>query len=88
MYDFDETGVLAVDELTLAFKSSVVGLSKLSVEVRTPAETECEIIAVKVCYGLCVCSIFYPLFFGWWVVVIIVSSIIFHRLFGGLKARS
>lgn len=45
MYDFDESGVLTLDEMVLAFRSSLSGLSKLS-RIEPPTETDIESIVV------------------------------------------
>lgn len=46
MYDFDESSVLTVDEMVLAFRSTLSGLTKLS-EVEPPTEAEVEAIVVQ-----------------------------------------
>lgn len=46
MYDFDETQLLSLDEMVLAFRSTLSGLSKLS-KVDPPTEAEVEIIVVQ-----------------------------------------
>eukprot|EP01034_Spumella_vulgaris_P035953 gene35953-44334_t len=45
MYDFDESGVLSLDEMVLAFRSSLSGLTKLS-KIDPPTEAEIETIVV------------------------------------------
>ena len=45
MYDFDESGVLTLDEMVLSFRSSLSGLSKLT-KIDPPTETEVETIVV------------------------------------------
>lgn len=45
MYDFDESGVLTLDEMVLAFRSSLSGLSKLS-GIDPPTEADIEAIVV------------------------------------------
>ena len=45
IYDFDESGLLSVDEMTLALRSSISGLTKLS-GIDPPAESEIEQISV------------------------------------------
>jgi len=45
MYDFDESGVLTLDEMVLSFRSTLSGLAKLS-KIDPPTETEVETIAV------------------------------------------
>lgn len=45
MYDFDESGVLTIDEMVLALRSSLSGLSKLS-RIDPPTEAEIEAIVV------------------------------------------
>ncbi|KAE9331755.1 Echinoderm microtubule-associated protein-like 6 [Phytophthora fragariae] len=44
-YDFNETGQLSLDELTLAFKSTLTGLCKLCVGVACPTELVLEDLA-------------------------------------------
>ncbi|KAG7392007.1 hypothetical protein PHYPSEUDO_002713 [Phytophthora pseudosyringae] len=44
-YDFNETGHLSLDELTLAFKSTLTGLCKLCVGVSCPTELVLEDLA-------------------------------------------
>lgn len=46
IYDFDESGLLTVDEMILALRSTVSGLCKLS-EMDMPLESEIERIAVS-----------------------------------------
>jgi microtubule-associated protein-like 6 len=46
MYDFDESSVLSLDEMVLAFRSTLSGLSKLS-RVDPPTEAEVEVIVVQ-----------------------------------------
>jgi hypothetical protein len=46
MYDFDETSMLTVDEMVLAFRSTLSGLSKLS-KIDPPTEAEIEQIVVQ-----------------------------------------
>ena len=46
MYDFDETQLLTLDEMVLAFRSTLSGLSKLS-KVDPPTEAEVEVIVVQ-----------------------------------------
>ena len=36
-YDFDESGELTIDEMTLSMKSTLTGLAKLS-DIKTPKE--------------------------------------------------
>ena len=45
IYDFDESGLLSVDEMTLALRSSISGLTKLS-GLDPPSEAEIEQISV------------------------------------------
>ena len=45
MYDFDESGVLTLDEMVLSFRSSLSGLAKLT-KIDPPTETEVETIVV------------------------------------------
>lgn len=45
MYDFDESGVLTLDEMVLSFRSSLSGLSKLS-KIDPPTEADIEAIVV------------------------------------------
>ena len=45
VFDFDESGLLTVDEMILAFRSTISGLCKLS-GLDLPPETEIERIAV------------------------------------------
>jgi WD40 repeat protein len=45
MYDFDETGVLTLDEMVLSFRASLSGLSKLS-KIDPPTEADIEAIVV------------------------------------------
>jgi Ca2+-binding EF-hand superfamily protein len=51
LYDFDESSVLTLDEMVLAFRSTLSGLSKLS-SVDPPSESEIEIIVVQGTYTL------------------------------------
>ncbi|KAF1779681.1 EF-Hand 1, calcium-binding site [Phytophthora cactorum] len=44
-YDFNETGQLSLDELTLAFKSTLTGLCKLCVSLSCPTELVLEDLA-------------------------------------------
>ncbi len=44
MYNFDESGEISVDEMTLALRSAAVGLAKLTDDV-PPAEADIEAIA-------------------------------------------
>ena len=46
MYDFDETQLLTLDEMVLAFRSTLSGLSKLS-KIDPPTEAEVEVIVVQ-----------------------------------------
>jgi WD40 repeat protein len=46
MYDFDESSVLTLDEMILAFRSTLSGLSKLS-RVDPPTEADVETIVVQ-----------------------------------------
>ena len=46
LYDFDETALLTLDEMVLAFRSTLSGLSKLS-QVDPPSEAEVEAIVVQ-----------------------------------------
>ena len=46
MYDFDEVQLLTLDEMVLAFRSTLSGLSKLS-KINPPTESEVEIIVVQ-----------------------------------------
>jgi WD40 repeat protein len=46
MYDFDETQLLSLDEMVLAFRSTLSGLSKLS-KIDPPTEAEVEVIVVQ-----------------------------------------
>lgn len=46
MYDFDESSMLTLDEMILAFRSTLSGLSKLS-QVDPPTEAEVEAIVVQ-----------------------------------------
>ena len=46
MYDFDESSVLTLDEMILAFRSTLSGLSKLS-RVDPPTEADVEAIVVQ-----------------------------------------
>ena len=46
LYDFDETSLLTLDEMVLAFRSTLSGLSKLS-QVDPPSEAEVEAIVVQ-----------------------------------------
>jgi len=46
IYDFDESGLLSVDEMTLALRSSISGLTKLS-GIDPPSESEIEQISVS-----------------------------------------
>ena len=46
LYDFDESAVLTLDEMVLAFRSTLSGLSKLS-NVDPPSEAEIELIVVQ-----------------------------------------
>ncbi len=46
MYDFDEAQLLTLDEMVLAFRSTLAGLSKLS-KINPPTESEVEIIVVQ-----------------------------------------
>lgn len=45
MYDFDESGVLTLDEMVLSFRSTLSGLAKLS-KIDPPIESEVEAIVV------------------------------------------
>lgn len=45
-FDFDGTGQLSVDEMTLAFRCTLMGLCKLSGEF-CPLEEELEVIAMR-----------------------------------------
>ena len=45
MYDFDESGVLTLDEMVLSFRSSLSGLAKLS-KIDPPTEADIEAIVV------------------------------------------
>jgi microtubule-associated protein-like 6 len=45
MYDFDESGVLTLDEMVLCFRSTLSGLSKLS-RIDPPTESEIEMLVV------------------------------------------
>lgn len=45
IYDFDESGLLSVDEMTLALRSSISGLTKLS-GIDPPLESELEKLSV------------------------------------------
>lgn len=47
IYDFDESGVLSVDETILALRSTISGLCKLC-ELDPPLESEIEAIALMV----------------------------------------
>lgn len=47
IFDFDESGVLSVDETILALRSTISGLCKLS-GVDPPLESELEAIALMV----------------------------------------
>lgn len=44
MYDFDESGELTVDEITLALKSTLTGLAKMTDDT-PPSEPELEVVA-------------------------------------------
>ena len=46
MYDFEETTILSLDEIVLAFRSTLSGLSKLS-KIDPPSEAEIESIIVQ-----------------------------------------
>lgn len=46
MYDFDETSMLTLDEMVLAFRSTLSGLSKVS-HIDPPTESEVEKIVVQ-----------------------------------------
>lgn len=46
MYDFDETAMLTLDEMVLAFRSTLTGLSKLS-KIDPPLEAEIEVIVIQ-----------------------------------------
>eukprot|EP01041_Mallomonas_annulata_P001147 gene1147-2216_t len=46
MYDFDESSVLTLDEMVLAFRSTLSGLTKLS-KIDPPTEAEVEAIVVQ-----------------------------------------
>lgn len=46
LYDFDESSVLSLDEMVLAFRSTLSGLSKLS-KVNPPTEADVELIVVQ-----------------------------------------
>ncbi len=65
MYNFDETGEITIDELTLALKSAAVGLSKLTDDL-PPTESEVEAVAhdVRDCLATqsCDVSLTCPLF--------------------------
>lgn len=47
-YDFDSTGHLTIDEVTLAFKSTVSGMCKLEAEGKgvCPRDSEFEAVAL------------------------------------------
>lgn len=47
IYDFDESGVLSVDETILALRSTISGLCKLC-GLDPPLESEIEVIALMV----------------------------------------
>lgn len=47
IYDFDESGVLSVDETILALRSTISGLCKLC-GLDPPLESEVEVIALMV----------------------------------------
>lgn len=49
-YDFDESGELTIDEMTLSFKSTLTGLCKIS-GVPPPDEAELEVLAQEVRWG-------------------------------------
>jgi hypothetical protein len=44
MYNFDESGEITIDELTLALKSAAVGLAKITDDL-PPSEAEVEAVA-------------------------------------------
>lgn len=46
MYDFEESGLLSLDEIVLAFRSTLSGLSKLS-RIDPPSEQEIESIIIQ-----------------------------------------
>ena len=46
LYDFDESQVLSLDEMVLAFRSTLSGLSKMS-RIDPPTEAEVEAIVVQ-----------------------------------------
>jgi Ca2+-binding EF-hand superfamily protein len=51
MYDFDETQLLSLDEMVLAFRSTLSGLSKLS-KIDPPTEAEVEVRVNFICRKL------------------------------------
>lgn len=55
IYDFDESGVLSIDETILALRSTISGLCKLC-GLDPPLESELEAIALMVSHRLLDCS--------------------------------
>lgn len=53
MYNFDESGEFSVDEMTLALRSAVVGLAKITDDV-PPSEADIEALSHDVC-AACFC---------------------------------
>lgn len=47
LYDFDESGEMTVDEMTLALKSTAIGLAKITNE-EPPTEADVEVLSQDV----------------------------------------
>ncbi len=74
-FDFDEGGGLSIDEVTLALKSPLTGLSKICVGEKVPDESTLEMIALDVrTLGFCL------------LLVLFQSTLIFNHIEPGISS--